>query len=351
MTDQVEVDVHPATIAQPDETEADEEEFEIIEAHDEGFEDEGQGASIAGSSLTSLSSSIIRGVTENGRTYAAYGKEEYGMPMDEQEMDRIDMSHAKYYMLLEKKRFLAPISEHPQKILDLGCGTGIWAIDVADEYPSAEVIGVDIAPIQPKWVAPNCRFEIDDIEQPWTYRPSTFDFIFARDLLLSIRDFPHLISQVYTALKPGGWIEFQCIYGAVGCDDESLPADCDFRKFNKYVLAAAKHMGCPLEDAEKYKQWFEEAGFEAVVEKKYKIPSNPWPKDPRLRLIGAFELEMFLNGLEGMSLRLFERAMGWSAEETTVFLTGVRKDIRNQRFHVYYPFYVVYGRKPETAKS
>lgn len=44
--------------------------------------------------------------------------------MDEKEMDRIDMSHAKYFMLLEKKRFLAPISEHPQRILDLGCGTG-----------------------------------------------------------------------------------------------------------------------------------------------------------------------------------------------------------------------------------
>lgn len=44
--------------------------------------------------------------------------------MDEAELDRIDMCHAKYYALLEKKRFLAPIEKHPQKILDLGCGTG-----------------------------------------------------------------------------------------------------------------------------------------------------------------------------------------------------------------------------------
>ena len=34
------------------------------------------------------------------------------------------MCHAKYYALLEKRRFLAPIGENPQKILDLGCGTG-----------------------------------------------------------------------------------------------------------------------------------------------------------------------------------------------------------------------------------
>lgn len=49
---------------------------------------------------------------------------EYGAPMDEQEMDRIDMAHAKYYMLLEKKRWLAPISANTQKVLDLGCETG-----------------------------------------------------------------------------------------------------------------------------------------------------------------------------------------------------------------------------------
>jgi ubiquinone/menaquinone biosynthesis C-methylase UbiE len=46
------------------------------------------------------------------------------MPIDEEELDRIDMSHAKYFMLLEKKLFLAPITPQPQKILDLGTGTG-----------------------------------------------------------------------------------------------------------------------------------------------------------------------------------------------------------------------------------
>lgn len=49
---------------------------------------------------------------------------EYGLPMDEAELDRIDMCHSKYYALLEKKRFLAPIGDNPHKILDLGCGTG-----------------------------------------------------------------------------------------------------------------------------------------------------------------------------------------------------------------------------------
>tara|TARA_R110002033_G_C3747297_1_gene225782 strand:- start:264 stop:431 length:168 start_codon:yes stop_codon:yes gene_type:complete len=44
--------------------------------------------------------------------------------MDEQEMDRIDMAHAKYFILLDKKRWIAPIPDNPQKVLDLACGTG-----------------------------------------------------------------------------------------------------------------------------------------------------------------------------------------------------------------------------------
>lgn len=44
--------------------------------------------------------------------------------MDDQELDRMDLCHAKYYALLDKRRYLAPITDDPQRILDLGCGTG-----------------------------------------------------------------------------------------------------------------------------------------------------------------------------------------------------------------------------------
>lgn len=40
-------------------------------------------------------------------------------------------------------------------------------------------------------------FELDDIEQDWTWKKSTADFIFSRDLIASIRDFPRLIDQAF----------------------------------------------------------------------------------------------------------------------------------------------------------
>lgn len=39
--------------------------------------------------------------------------------------------------------------------MDVGTGTGIWAIDMADRFPNAQVKGIDFSPIQPNWVPPN----------------------------------------------------------------------------------------------------------------------------------------------------------------------------------------------------
>jgi hypothetical protein len=51
------------------------------------------------------------------------------LPNDEQESDRLDILHALMLQVLDGKLYLAPISKTPQRVLDLGTGTGIWAID------------------------------------------------------------------------------------------------------------------------------------------------------------------------------------------------------------------------------
>lgn len=60
----------------------------------------------------------------------------------------MDLEHHIFLLLLDGELHLAPVKT-PQRILDLGTGTGIWAIDVADKYPEASVIGTDLSPVQP----------------------------------------------------------------------------------------------------------------------------------------------------------------------------------------------------------
>lgn len=67
------------------------------------------------------------------------------MPNDANEQDRLDFQHRLYCFALDGKLFLAPLSnEQIQDVLDVGCGTGKWCTDVAEELPHAKVVGFDL---------------------------------------------------------------------------------------------------------------------------------------------------------------------------------------------------------------
>lgn len=54
----------------------------------------------------------------------------YYLPNDEVELDRLDFMHQLMLLLLHNKLHFAPIERKPIRILDVGTGTGIWAIDM-----------------------------------------------------------------------------------------------------------------------------------------------------------------------------------------------------------------------------
>lgn len=255
--------------------------------------DEGYAASTSTSYATSIASSIKNGKYEYGRTYASYGKHVYGLPIDEQEQDRNDLQHYKFFLLRDGQHYISKIGENPQAILDLGTGSGIWAIDMADAFPSAKVVGVDIAPVQPTWVPPNCEFEILDVEQEWNHKLASYDFIHARELHLSIRDWSALFKQCYDHLRPGGWLELGTTVPLLASDDDTLPKDGSHQYLADMFFEIANAMGADGHAPEKWKQLMIETGFEDVYEERWKIPRNPWPKEKRLKDVGALELVSF----------------------------------------------------------
>ena len=79
----------------------------------------------------------------------------------------------------------------------------------------------------------------------------------------------------------------------------------------------------------------EKAGFVDVVETIFKVPTNPWPKDKRLKQIGAFELLNATKGLEAFMIRGYATILGGDRNDMEVLLAHSREEIRNRNMHSY----------------
>ena len=126
----------------------------VIEADPNLYEvsESGMDDDAASSRYTaSLTSSIEDYPMENGRRYHAFKDGTYIMPNDESELDRLDLTHNMLKISMSMRLFDATFSKAPKNILDIGTGTGMWAIEMADEYPEAEIVGTDLSPTQPSW--------------------------------------------------------------------------------------------------------------------------------------------------------------------------------------------------------
>ncbi|KAH7471942.1 hypothetical protein FOMA001_g13502 [Fusarium oxysporum f. sp. matthiolae] len=283
---------------------------------------------------------------DNGRRYHAFRAGTYLLPNDDTEQDRMDLAHHISRLLLGGELFRAPISDNPQRVLDLGTGTGIWAMDFADEYPSAEVIGTDLSPIQPKWTPPNCTFEVDDFEAEWLYS-KPFDFIHSRELEGCISDEDALFRRAFQHLKPGGYIEFQAAYPRWLSDDGTAEKAENAQSWLKTLIDGSAKFGKSLEGAIGWKEKLEKAGFVDVKQEIFKIPIGAWPKDPKLKEIGRYQIIQQIQAVESYTPRIYGTVLGWKEEEVQVYVAKVRKELKDPSIHLYAPIYVVYGRKPE----
>jgi ubiquinone/menaquinone biosynthesis C-methylase UbiE len=64
--------------------------------------------------------------------------------------------------------------------VDLGCGSGKWAIEVAQEFSAATVQGFDLSPVRRNDIPANCHFSVGDMTHGLPYEDGSMDFIQSR---------------------------------------------------------------------------------------------------------------------------------------------------------------------------
>ena len=154
-------------------------------------------------------------------------------------------------------------------------------------------------------------------------------------MLSCFRDPKAVFTSAYEALTPGGYFEMQdMVFPFQFLGDP--PTESPLYRWFEIIAEGAAALGRPWTNVPKYKAWFEDIGFEDVVEKKFYWPLNKWPKEGYYKQLSVLAQADLLNGLEGLSFKVMG-SMGWSAEDIKEFLVGVRKDVLDTKVHCYCP--------------
>jgi hypothetical protein len=241
---------------------------------------------------------------------------------------------------------------------------------VGDHYDSANILGVDLSPIQPGWVPPNVRFMVDDIESVWLHPRSHFDYIHSRHTVMAIKDWPKLLwtAKQYLInhatvlasgrttdlificrhLRAGGWIELQEIHHFPYSLDNSMPPEHLVAQYWSLITAGLAALGINFAVAQggHLAELLREAGYINVTERVFQVPLGTWPKNKALKNVGLYWRTILLDGIQAIALGPLTRGLHWNREQVELFLIEVRKAYHDNSCLMYMPLHIVYGQKP-----
>lgn len=141
----------------------------------------------------------------------------YVLPKDDAEISRLDFQHFMLRYVLHGN-YLAPINQ-PRAVLDVGCGSGRWAMEMATYYPQANVVGVDLVP-PPADSQPQQGYGLDrrpenyvfvegNVMNGLPFADQSFDFVHMSLLSAAIPSarWQDVVAEMVRVTRIGGWIE------------------------------------------------------------------------------------------------------------------------------------------------
>ncbi|KAF7366962.1 Methyltransferase str3 [Mycena sanguinolenta] len=119
--------------------------------------------------------------------------------------ERLDTMHNTIARYFGNKLGPAPLDGlHPRKIIELGCGSGAWAIQAAKQFPDAQVVAVDQSPLPDRIIPSNMSFQLANLAQRLEFQDETFDIVHARMVMMHVADGSNALLRASRLVKPGG---------------------------------------------------------------------------------------------------------------------------------------------------
>lgn len=290
---------------------------------------------------------------ENGREYHGYRRGMYLYPCDQEEQNRMDCMHALFREARRKRLHEYPLVSYgePPRVLDLGCGTGLWCMDMATEYPDAEIWGMDLANIQPEQILPNIRFRVPrDYESPWNLGEDSFDLIHLRLGCGSVSNWNEVYSSTFRHLKPRtGRFEQVEIDIEPRCDDGTLPENATIRRWYASMKQATEIFNRPIAYNHATPYMLAAQGFTDIEERVIRVPLQTWSRHPQERALARWNLAIWaeMDCLEAYSLGPLTRApVSWPVDQVKRFCEETVREMNRRDYHIYHNMHIITARRP-----
>jgi ubiquinone/menaquinone biosynthesis C-methylase UbiE len=173
---------------------------------------------------------------------------------------------------------LLPEQVNPSKIhaiLDIACGPGGWALEVAFAYPNIEVMGIDISRAMIEYARMRARtqhlsnagFLVMNALAPLEFLDDSFDLVNARFLtgFMSPAAWPKLVRECMRITRPGGAIQITEV------NNLGMTTSPAFEKLNAMALRAYQLVGRTFSPEEQHNgvlpllgRMLREAGFQHI---------------------------------------------------------------------------------------
>jgi ubiquinone/menaquinone biosynthesis C-methylase UbiE len=252
----------------------------------------------------------------------------YLLPKDQQEDQRLHFQHYALHHAFGN-HYLAPLSPETRTILDVGTGTGIWAIDMAQQFPHAQIIGVDIAFTSLPHTLPNtCLFAQADVLQGLPFPTHQFDFTHQRLLVLAIPAprWPSVVRELVRVTRPQGWVE---LLEAGTTVQNAGPAT---ERLLSWVREISQAQGIELAMVTHLADFLTQAGCQEVEAQDIPVPLGSWAgRSGNMLKLDALRVFEALRPRTPIAPAAFEAMLNAAAEEW-------------EQNHASYVFHAAYGR-------
>ncbi|RDA83741.1 hypothetical protein CP532_3659 [Ophiocordyceps camponoti-leonardi (nom. inval.)] len=220
-------------------------------------------------------------------------------------------------------RLIFPPVNSPKRILDCGCGSGDWAVDVARRFPDCEVLGIDISPhIMPEDGPNNLEFQIDDLNGRFTFPSDHFDLVHSQMVAGGIHSnrWRSYIQDMIRVLRPGGWCQMVEVYFNAQSDNGTLE-----REWSREYLDTMHRHKDPRA-AMHLASWMRSEGFTEVESRLLTLPMCAWPSEAREQSIGTANSDNVAQLLYTLALYPLIRLRGKSQQELNSLVERARRE-------------------------